>query len=62
MLIVDGIDLNELLSIMVVVKVGIKIKCVVCLVKYSYVDENGEIKIWIGQGCILVVIKKVMDE
>lgn len=59
---VDGINLEELLGNSFVVVLCVGKKCQLCLVKYKFIDVNGEIKIWIGQGCILKLIVQVLVE
>lgn len=62
MLIADGIDPNELLNAMGNVKNSGKAKRAARPAKYSYTDENGELRTWTGQGRTPAIIKKAMDE
>lgn len=62
MLIKDGIDPNDLLSVLGTAKTGTKAKRATRPAKYSYVDENGENKTWTGQGRTPAVIKKALEE
>lgn len=62
MLIADGIDPNELLQSMSSFKSVSRTKRAIRPAKYQYIDENGEVKTWTGQGRTPAVIKKAMDE
>ncbi|KAI9575509.1 hypothetical protein GQX74_015749 [Glossina fuscipes] len=62
MLIADGIDPNELLQSHCTVKIPIKTKRAIRPAKYQYIDENGEIKTWTGQGRTPTIIKKAIDQ
>ncbi|UDG79717.1 histone-like nucleoid-structuring protein H-NS [Candidatus Steffania adelgidicola] len=62
MLIADGIDPNELLYAMSASKSGVKTKRATRPPKYHYIDENGNVKTWTGQGRTPAIIKKAMDE
>lgn len=62
MLIADGIDPNELLQTMSQPKLTSKTKRAVRPAKYQYIDENGEVKTWTGQGRTPAIIKKAIDE
>ncbi len=62
MLIADGIDPNELLQTMAPNKtVPSKSKRAARPAKYQYIDENGELKTWTGQGRTPAVIKKAIE-
>ncbi|QOI11024.1 DNA-binding transcriptional regulator H-NS [Blochmannia endosymbiont of Colobopsis nipponica] len=62
MLIADGIDPNELLQSMNTIKLSNKIKRAIRPAKYKYINENGEIKTWTGQGRTPKTIKKAIDK
>lgn len=62
MLIADGIDPNELLQSMSSFKSAGKTKRAARPAKYHYIDENGDVKTWTGQGRTPAVIKKAIDE
>lgn len=62
MLLQDGIDPTDLLSVLSNAKSGTKSKRAARPAKYSYIDENGEEKTWTGQGRTPAVIKKAIDE
>ncbi|AWH87110.1 histone-like nucleoid-structuring protein H-NS [Limnobaculum parvum] len=62
MLIADGIDPNELLQSLSVAKVTGKSKRAARPAKYQFIDENGELKTWTGQGRTPAVIKKAIEE
>ncbi|UVK77182.1 MAG: DNA-binding transcriptional dual regulator H-NS [Sodalis sp. Fse] len=62
MLIADGIDPNELLQSMSSSKSAGKTKRAARPAKYQYIDENGDIKTWTGQGRTPAIIKKAIDE
>lgn len=62
MMIADGIDPNELLHTVPVVKAAPKAKRATRPAKYHYKDENGEMKTWTGQGRTPAVIKKALEE
>lgn len=59
---VDGINSEELLgnSFVVVLRVGKKRQS--RSAKYKFIDVNGEIKIWIGQGRISKLIVQALVE
>ena len=59
MLLADGIHPNELLGTLVSNKK--RIKRIPRPAKYSYINENGEIKSWTGQGRTPATIKKALD-
>lgn len=55
----EGIDLTELLGVQ---ETGNKrTKRAPRPAKYSYTDENGEVKSWTGQGRTPAAIKKALD-
>ncbi|WP_395480163.1 histone-like nucleoid-structuring protein H-NS [Candidatus Curculioniphilus buchneri] len=62
MLISDGIDPNELLHSMNSSKSTEKIKRAVRPAKYKYIDEDGDIRTWTGQGRTPAIIKRAVDE
>lgn len=62
MLIADGIDPNELLQSINASKPTVKTKRAIRPAKYRYIDKNGEMKTWTGQGRTPSVIKKAIDE
>ncbi|AKC60588.1 histone-like nucleoid-structuring protein H-NS [Blochmannia endosymbiont of Camponotus (Colobopsis) obliquus] len=62
MLIADGIDPNELLQSMSTIKFPNKIKRATRPAKYQYINNNGEIKTWTGQGRTPAIIKKAIDK
>ena len=59
MLLADGIDPNELLGALETGKK--RAKRAPRPAKYSYTDENGEVKSWTGQGRTPAAIKKALD-
>ncbi|AKC59995.1 histone-like nucleoid-structuring protein H-NS [Blochmannia endosymbiont of Polyrhachis (Hedomyrma) turneri] len=62
MLIADGIDPTELLQSMNTTKAISRNKRAIRPAKYQYVDEQGEIKTWTGQGRTPAIIKKAIDK
>ncbi len=62
MLLQDGIDPTDLLSVLSSAKPGTKSKRAARPAKYSYIDENGEEKTWTGQGRTPAIIKKAIEE
>lgn len=63
MLLADGIDPNELISMLTVTpRAAAKGKRSVRPAKYGYTDEKGESRTWTGQGRTPAVIKKALEE
>lgn len=62
MLIADGIDPNELLFSISSTKFNHKSKRAVRPAKYQYIDEDGLVKTWTGQGRTPAVIKQAIDK
>lgn len=58
---VDGILLFDLLGVELVYVGKLVKKCKLCEVKYCFIDQNGEEKMWIGQGCMLKFIVNVLE-
>ncbi|MGL4602391.1 MAG: H-NS family nucleoid-associated regulatory protein, partial [Plesiomonas sp.] len=58
----DGIDLNDLLQV-AAAKVPTKAqsKRTPRAPKYEYLDENGEVKTWTGQGRTPALIAKALE-
>ncbi|CUX95798.1 DNA-binding protein H-NS [Candidatus Mikella endobia] len=61
MLIADGIDPNELLFTTNSSKIIGKIKRIARPAKYQYIDKNGNLKTWTGQGRTPSVIKNAIN-
>ncbi|CUX96709.1 histone-like nucleoid-structuring protein H-NS [Candidatus Doolittlea endobia] len=62
MLIIDGINPNELLQSTSFSKSDSKKKRAARPAKYQYTNKNGDVKTWTGQGRTPIVIKKAIDE
>lgn len=57
----DGIDLNDLLDIVAKEPAKTQGKRAPRAPKYEYLDENGEVKTWTGQGRTPSVIAKALE-
>ena len=62
MLLADGIDPSELVSMLTDTRATAKSKRSVRPAKYGYTDEKGESKTWTGQGRTPAIIKKALEE
>ncbi|WP_337025230.1 histone-like nucleoid-structuring protein H-NS [Pantoea anthophila] len=62
MLLADGIDPSELVSMLTDTRATAKSKRSVRPAKYGYIDEKGESKTWTGQGRTPAIIKKALEE
>ncbi|EIB98621.1 DNA-binding transcriptional regulator H-NS [Pantoea anthophila] len=62
MLLADGIDPSELVSMLTETRATAKSKRSVRPAKYGYTDEKGESKTWTGQGRTPAIIKKALEE
>lgn len=62
MLLADGIDPSELVSMLTDARATAKSKRSVRPAKYGYTDEKGESKTWTGQGRTPAIIKKALEE
>ncbi|TPV22411.1 histone-like nucleoid-structuring protein H-NS [Pantoea anthophila] len=62
MLLADGIDPSELVSMLTDNRATAKSKRSVRPAKYGYTDEKGESKTWTGQGRTPAIIKKALEE
>lgn len=62
MLLADGIDPSELVSMLTDTRATAKSKRSVRPAKYGYTDEKGELKTWTGQGRTPAIIKKALEE
>ena len=58
----DGIDLNDLLDIVAKEPAKKQGKRAPRAPKYEYLDENGEVKTWTGQGRTPSVIAKALEK
>lgn len=58
----DGIDLNDLLDIVAKEPAKKQSKRAPRAPKYEYLDENGEVKTWTGQGRTPSVIAKALEK
>ncbi|CAL1329190.1 H-NS family nucleoid-associated regulatory protein [Candidatus Providencia siddallii] len=67
MILEQGINLNDLLQTMdsinnVGVVINTKSKRITRPAKYKYIDENGELKTWTGQGRTPAIIKIAIED